>query len=135
MAEKVLIVDDVPFMRLMQRDILIRNGYEIAGEAADGEDAVAKYKELHPDVVLLDINMPKKNGIEALVEILEYDNDAICIICTDISQQEMLHQAIEYGAREFITKPFTVDKVIKAIRKQLDSKTGTIRDYGQQNDR
>ena len=88
---RILIVDDAAFMRMMLKDILTKGGFEIAGEAADGNEAVAKYNELKPDLVTLDITMPNKDGIDA----------------------------IQSGAKDFIVKPFQADRVIESIRKVL----------------
>ena len=119
MGKSVLIVDDAIFMRTMLKDIMNKNGFLVAGEAQNGQEAVEKFKDLKPDAVLLDINMPVMNGIDALKQIMEYDNTAICIICTDVKQHEMVREAIKYGAREFITKPFTAEKVVNALNNQM----------------
>ncbi len=116
---KILVVDDAPFMRKMLSDILVKNGFEVAGEASDGVEAVQMYKALLPDAVLLDINMPRKDGIETLLDIRAYDEGAICIICSDIGQHSMIHRAIECGAKEFIVKPFVAEKIVSALNKQL----------------
>ena len=79
---KILIVDDAAFMRMMLKDILTKGGFEIAGEAADGVEAVAKYNELKPDLVTLDITMPNKDGIQALKEIKAADPNATCVMCS-----------------------------------------------------
>lgn len=79
---RILIVDDAAFMRMMLKDILTKGGFEIAGEAADGNEAVAKYNELKPDLVTLDITMPNKDGIQALKEIKAADPNATCVMCS-----------------------------------------------------
>ena len=94
----VLIVDDAAFMRMMLKDILTKGGYEIAGEAADGNEAVAKYAELKPDLVTLDITMPNKDGLEALKEIKSSDPNAVCVMCSAMGQQAMVIDAIQAGA-------------------------------------
>ena len=115
----VLVVDDAAFMRMMLKDILTKGGYEIAGEAADGVEAVARYNELHPDLVTLDITMPNKDGIQALKEIKASDPAATCIMCSAMGQQSMVIAAIQSGAKDFIVKPFQADRVLESIRKVL----------------
>ena len=119
MAEKILIVDDAAFMRMMIKDILTKNGYEVVGEAADGAEAVEKYKELEPDLVTMDITMPEKDGIAALKEIKEINPDAKIIMCSAMGQQAMVIDAIQAGAKDFIVKPFQADRVLEAIKKAL----------------
>lgn len=119
MAQRILIVDDAAFMRMMIKDILVKNGFEVVGEAADGFQAVEKYRELKPDLVTLDITMPEKDGIAALKEIREIDPDAKVIMCSAMGQQSMVIDAIQAGAKDFIVKPFQADRVIEAINKIL----------------
>ncbi|WP_456271536.1 response regulator [Bacillus sp. AK031] len=119
MANKILIVDDAAFMRMMIKDILSKNGFEVVGEAADGNQAVEKYKELNPDLVTMDITMPEKDGIAALKEIKGMDSNAKIIMCSAMGQQAMVIDAIQAGAKDFIVKPFQADRVIEAIQKAL----------------
>jgi two-component system, chemotaxis family, chemotaxis protein CheY len=119
MANKILIVDDAAFMRMMIKDILSKNGFEVVGEAADGNQAVEKYKELSPDLVTMDITMPEKDGIAALKEIKAVDENAKIIMCSAMGQQAMVIDAIQAGAKDFIVKPFQADRVIEAIQKAL----------------
>lgn len=119
MANKILIVDDAAFMRMMIKDILTKNGFEVVGEAADGNQAVEKYKELSPDLVTMDITMPEKDGIAALKEIKSLDSNAKIIMCSAMGQQAMVIDAIQAGAKDFIVKPFQADRVIEAIQKAL----------------
>lgn len=114
---KVLIVDDAAFMRMMIKDILTKNGYEVAGEAENGVVAVAKYGELKPDLVLMDITMPEKDGIQALKDIKASDAGAKVIMCSAMGQQAMVIEAIQSGAKDFIVKPFQADRVIEAVKK------------------
>ncbi len=120
MSKKILIVDDAAFMRMMIKDILTKNGYEIAGEAQDGREAVEKYKELEPDLVTMDITMPEMDGITALKEIKQIDPDAVVIMCSAMGQQAMVIDAIQAGAKDFIVKPFQADRVLEAIEKALN---------------
>lgn len=119
MANKILIVDDAAFMRMMIKDILGKNGYEVVGEAQDGAVAVEKYKELKPDLVTMDITMPEMDGIAALKEIKKFDPNAKVIMCSAMGQQAMVIDAIQAGAKDFIVKPFQADRVIEAIKKTL----------------
>jgi two-component system chemotaxis response regulator CheY len=119
MANRILIVDDAAFMRMMIRDILTKNGYEVVGEAQDGAQAIEKFKELHPDLVTMDITMPEMDGITALKEIRKLDTNARVIMCSAMGQQSMVIDAIQAGAKDFIVKPFQADRVIEAIKKTL----------------
>ncbi|WP_426447079.1 response regulator [Paenibacillus sp. S-38] len=119
MANRILIVDDAAFMRMMIRDILSKNGYEVVGEANDGAQALEKFKELKPDLVTMDITMPEMDGIQALKEIKKLDGAAKVIMCSAMGQQAMVIDAIQAGAKDFIVKPFQADRVIEAIKKTL----------------
>ncbi|MBP5608421.1 MAG: response regulator [Lachnospiraceae bacterium] len=114
---KILVVDDAAFMRMMIKDILTKNGYEVAGEAENGAVAVSKYAELKPDLVLMDITMPEKDGIQALKDIKASDGGAKVIMCSAMGQQAMVIEAIQSGAKDFIVKPFQADRVIEAVKK------------------
>lgn len=117
MAKRVLIVDDAAFMRMMIKDILSKNGYEVVGEAENGVKAVEKYKELAPDLVLMDITMPEMNGIDAIKNIRSMDPGAKVCMCSAMGQQAMVIEAIQAGAKDFIVKPFQAERVIEAVRK------------------
>jgi len=117
MAKSLLIVDDAAFMRMLLKDIISKAGYEVVGEAANGVDAVEKYKELKPDVVTMDITMPEMNGIEAIKKIKEIDPNAKIIVCSAMGQQAMVVEAIQAGAKDFIVKPFQHSRVIEALQK------------------
>ncbi|WAA13593.1 response regulator [Fervidibacillus halotolerans] len=121
MSHKILVVDDAAFMRMMIKDILVKNGYQVVGEAQDGKQAVEKFKELNPDLVTMDITMPEMDGIEALKKIREIDPNAKIIMCSAMGQQAMVIDAIQAGAKDFIVKPFQADRVIEAIKKTLGS--------------
>ncbi|MBL4938018.1 response regulator [Clostridium sp. YIM B02515] len=116
---KVLIVDDAAFMRMMIKDILEKNGFEVVGEANNGIKAVEIYKKEKPDVVTMDITMPDMDGIEAVKEIRSFDPGAKIIMCSAMGQQTMVMDAIRAGARDFIVKPFQPDRVLEAIRKVI----------------
>lgn len=117
MSKRILIVDDAAFMRMMLKDILSKNGYEVCGEAGNGKEAVDKYKELNPDLVTLDITMPEVDGLSALKNIKEYDKNATAIMCSAMGQQAMVIEAIQSGAKDFIVKPFQADRVLEAVKK------------------
>ena len=119
MANRILVVDDAAFMRMMIKDILTKNGYNVVGEAADGQQAVEKYKELHPDLVTMDITMPEMDGITALKEIKKINPSSKVIMCSAMGQQAMVIDAIQAGAKDFIVKPFQADRVLEAISKTL----------------
>lgn len=116
MAITVMIVDDSLFMRKMLRDILTEEGYEIAAEASDGEEAVAKYKECSPDLVTLDIVMPNKTGIEALHEIMALNPEARVVMCSAIGQESLTTAAEKAGAKAFILKPFNPELVTRTLK-------------------
>ncbi|MDR1160468.1 MAG: response regulator [Syntrophomonadaceae bacterium] len=120
MAKRVLVVDDAAFMRMMIKDILSKNGYDVVGEAENGAVAVEKFKELTPDLVTMDITMPEMDGIAAVKEIKALDSKAIIIMCSAMGQQSMVIDAIQAGARDFIVKPFQPDRVLEAVGKALE---------------
>lgn len=117
MAKRVLIVDDAAFMRMLLKDIITKAGYEIVGEAANGVEAVEKFKELKPDIVTMDITMPEMNGIDAIKKIKEFAPDAKIIVCSAMGQQAMVIEAIQAGAKDFIVKPFQHSRVVEALQK------------------
>ncbi|MBQ4529269.1 MAG: response regulator [Lachnospiraceae bacterium] len=119
MGKKVLIVDDAAFMRMMLKDILTKNGYEVVGEAENGAKAVEKYKEVTPDLVTMDITMPEMDGISALKNIRSIDSNAKVVMCSAMGQQAMVIEAIQAGARDFIVKPFQADRVLEAVKKVI----------------
>ena len=117
MRKKILIADDTNLMREMLKAALDPEKYQIVGEALTGEQAVEYYKEKQPDLLILDINMPKMNGIDALAEIMKFDPNANVIMCSAMGQQAMVIEAIQAGAKDFIVKPFQADRVIEAVKK------------------
>lgn len=119
MGKKILVVDDAAFMRMMLKDILSKNGYEVVGEAENGLQAVEKYKELIPDLVTMDITMPEMDGIASVKEIKSIDATACIIMCSAMGQQAMVIDAIQAGAKDFIVKPFQPERVIEAVSKAL----------------
>jgi len=119
MGKTVLIVDDAAFMRMMIKDILTKNGYEVIGEAENGARAIEKYKELIPDLVIMDITMPEVDGIQAVKEIRKVNSDSKIIMCSAMGQQAMVIESIQAGAKDFIVKPFQAERVIEAVKKVI----------------
>jgi two-component system chemotaxis response regulator CheY len=115
----ILIVDDAAFMRMMLKDILIKGGHNVVGEAANGLEAIVQYGKLKPDLVTMDITMPEMEGIEALKRIKADDPKARIIMCSAMGQQGMVVQAIQAGAIDFVVKPFQGDRVLEAVTKAL----------------
>jgi two-component system chemotaxis response regulator CheY len=122
MAKKILLVDDANIIKLMLRKILVEGGYEIAGEASTGEEAVKKYTELRPDLVTMDITMNGMGGINALKAIREIDPNAKVIMCSAMGQKYLVMDAIKAGAVNFIMKPFEPDRVLEAVEKAFSGK-------------
>ena len=121
MAIRVLVVDDAMFMRSMIKDILHNAGgrYEVVGEASNGREAIAKYRELQPELVTMDIVMPQMDGIEATREILKIAPAAVIVICSAMGQEALVVESISSGAKDFIVKPFTADRVLQVLAKVL----------------
>lgn len=119
MSKKVLIVDDAAFMRMMIKNVLTQNGYEVAGEASNGQEALVLYDKLKPDLVTLDITMPEMDGIQTLKELLKMDPSANVIMVTAMGQQQLVIEAIQVGAKDFVVKPFQPDRLLEAVRKAL----------------
>lgn len=115
---RLLIVDDAAFMRQMLTD-MVSGQHEVCGEACNGLEAIAKYKELKPDIVTMDITMPKMHGIEAMREILEFDEDAKVLICSAIGHRQRVLEAMKTGARDFVVKPFQKEQILDAITRLL----------------
>lgn len=114
---RVLIVDDATVMRTVLRTILTKNGFEVCGEAADGEEAIRSYSELKPDVVTMDIIMPKVTGLEALKAIVAADPGAKVVMCTADNSREMVINSLKAGAKDYVIKPFSVDRLLEAMKK------------------
>jgi len=112
---KILIVDDAAFMRKVIRDALSKNGYSEIYEAVDGVDAVEKFQEIHPDLILMDITMPNMDGLEALKTIRGKDASANVVMCSAMGQESMVIDAVRSGAKDFIVKPFKADRILKTV--------------------
>ncbi len=118
-GKNVLVVDDAAFMRMMVKDILTKNGYDVVGEAENGLKAIEKFKEITPDLVIMDITMPEMDGIAAVKEIRKINDAAKIIMCSAMGQQSMVIESIQAGARDFIVKPFQADRIIEAVKKVI----------------
>ncbi len=112
---KILLVDDAAFMRMMVKDTLTKNGYTDLYEAADGLQAVEKYNEVKPDLVIMDITMPNMDGLEALKTIKASDPNATIVMCSAMGQEAMVIEAIKTGAKDFIVKPFKPERILKTV--------------------
>ena len=119
MAKKILLVDDAAFMRKMLKDTLSKNGYTDLYEAVDGADAVEKYDELKPDLVIMDITMPNMDGLEALKAIRGKDGSANVVMCSAMGQESMVMDAVRSGAKDFIVKPVKPDRVLNTVTASL----------------
>lgn len=117
MALRVMIVDDALFMRNMLKDIFSRAGYDVIAEAENGVEAVELYRELSPDLVTMDIVMPKKSGIDALQDIMAEDPEACIVMVSALGQDSLVLEAVEAGARDFIVKPFKEEKVLEIVNR------------------
>ncbi|UCF98758.1 MAG: response regulator [Spirochaetaceae bacterium] len=120
MGINILIADDLTFIKLVLRDLVEKAGFRVVGEASNGEEAVELYQDKRPDVVLMDITMPKVDGLVALKRILKIDPEAKVIMCSALGQQSLIARAVQLGAKDFIVKPFREERVINAIKKILD---------------
>ena len=116
---RVLVVDDAAFMRKMVSDALANGGHEVVGEASNGVDAIARFQELKPDLMTLDITMPEKDGLSALADIMGTDPSARVVMCSALGQESKVLEAIKLGAKDFVVKPFKPDRVIEAVGKAL----------------
>ena len=116
---RVLVVDDAAFMRKMVSDALIKAGHEVVGEACNGNEAVASFQALKPDLATLDITMPEKDGLSALREIIALDPAARVVMCSALGQESKVLESIKAGAKDFVVKPFQADRVLEAVGKAL----------------
>ena len=119
MSIRILIADDAIFMRSMLKNILTKADYSVCGEAADGAEAIERYKELKPDLVTMDIVMPGMSGIEVVREIIKIDPNAKILMCSAMGQQSLVIEAIQAGAKDFVVKPFQPSRVLEAVERVL----------------
>lgn len=113
----VMVVDDALFMRMTIKKMLEAHGHTVVGEAGNGVEAVKRYAEIKPDIVMLDITMPDMDGVSALKRIKEIDAQARVIMCSAMGQQAMVIESIQAGAKDFIVKPFQAERVLEAVKK------------------
>jgi two-component system chemotaxis response regulator CheY len=120
---RILVADDAAFMRQMIREIVEAEGHEVVAEASDGVEAVDQFKTHHPDLVTMDIVMPRRSGIDAVKGILELDSTACVVMCSALGQETLVTEALQAGARDFIVKPFKPDSVVKTVNKALEKES------------
>jgi two-component system, chemotaxis family, chemotaxis protein CheY len=116
---RVLVVDDAAFMRKVVSDALVSGGHDVIGEAGNGSDAITRFQELRPELTMLDINMPEKDGLEALAEIMTLDPGARVLMCSALGQESKVIQSIKLGAKDFVVKPFAPERLLEAVGKAL----------------
>lgn len=119
MGKRILVVDDANFMRMIVKDTLSPRGFEICGEAANGNEAVKQYQQLKPDLVTMDITMREKDGLEAAKEILAKDPHARIVMVTALGQEKMLMDCMSIGVKDFVVKPFDPQRIVSAVQKAL----------------
>lgn len=115
----VLIVDDAAFMRMAIKKVLVKNGFEVVGEAENGQVSIAKYLEYRPDIVTMDITMPEMTGIEALKQIRQHDPNAKIVMVSAMGQESLVKEAIINGAKSFIVKPYKEEHIIQTLQSIL----------------
>jgi two-component system chemotaxis response regulator CheY len=120
MSSRVLVADDAAFMRQMIREIIEPEGYEIVGEATDGVEVVESFEELHPDLVFMDIVMPRCSGLDAVRKIVAKHASARIVMCSALGQETLVMEALQAGAQDFIVKPFKPDAVVETLKKVLE---------------
>lgn len=116
---KVMIVDDAIFMRKMLGDIMQQGGYTVVAEAGNGKEAIAQYDKTKPDLVTMDIIMPEMGGIDAVKEIIKLDSKAKILMVSAMGQQQLVVEAIQAGAKDFIVKPFEASRVLTAVERLM----------------
>jgi len=119
MGKRILVVDDANFMRMIVKDTLTPKGFEICGEAANGNEAVRQYERLKPDLVTMDITMKEKDGVDAAREILTKDPNARIVMVTALGQEKLLLDCLSLGVKDFVVKPFEAQRIVSAVQKAL----------------
>lgn len=120
--KRILIVDDLDFMRSIIADIVKKAGYQVAGEAKDGLEALSAYERTQPDVVLLDIAMPRMDGLTALEKLKKLYPESKVVMCSSLGDQERIIKAISRGASDFVVKPFQRQRLLSAVGKAMENK-------------
>ena len=126
MKAKILIADDSAYMRSILKDLLLRNGYDVIGEAENGREVIELYGKLKPDVIAMDIMMPEMSGTQALKELKERYPEARVVMSASMGQQNLVVEAIRAGAAEFFIKPVQAERVVEAIDKGLQRRTDSF---------
>lgn len=116
---KLQIVDDSKYLRLMIKKILKRHGHSIIAEAGTGSEAIEQYKQYQPDLVTMDVVMPKVNGLQAVKEIMTMDPKARIVVVTALGHEPLIRQALKLGAKDFVIKPFKVEQLVQAVESAL----------------
>ena len=116
---RVLVVDDAAFMRRVVSDALASGGHDVIGEAGNGIDAITRFQELRPELTMLDITMPEKDGLQALAEIMKLDPRARVLMCSALGQESKVIESIKLGAKDFVVKPFAPERLLEAVGKAL----------------
>ena len=117
---RILVADDASFMRQMIREIIESEGHEVIAEASDGVEAVEAYKQHQPDLVMMDIVMPRRSGIDAVKGLVQMDPNACVVMCSALGQESLVTEALQAGAKDFIVKPFKPASVLETINKVLE---------------
>ena len=126
MKAKILIADDSAYIRSILKDLLLRNGYDVIGEAENGREVIELYGKLKPDVIAMDIMMPEMSGTQALKELKERYPEARVVMSALMGQQNLVVEAIRAGAAEFFIKPVQAERVVEAIDKALQRRTDSF---------
>ena len=116
---RVLVVDDAAFMRKVVSDALASGGHDVIGEAGNGNEAIDRFRELKPELTMLDITMQEKTGLEALAEIMVIDPNARVLMCSALGQESKVIESIKLGAKDFVVKPFQPERLLEAVGKAL----------------
>ena len=123
MPRRLLVADDAMIIRQIIKDMAATAGWEVVGEASNGQEAIERYRELHPDAVTLDLVMPEHDGLHALHGIMEFDSEAKVLVVSALEQRGVLKDAIKAGASDFVAKPFD-KKSLQATLEQLVPQAG-----------
>lgn len=129
---RVLIVDDARFMRMMLNDLLSKSGLEVVGQAADGDEAVAEYRRVRPDVVTLDIMMPRADGLTALQSILDEDPSARVVVVSAIEHNDTVKRALAMGAIDYVLKPFSPPRMVEVLKRAAGGDGSRVRDFDEE---